>query len=173
MSTTYFSWAFPAKPEDVLDDVNALEDVDALLAQVSEGRLLASASRNNWLLSNLQNLSAIHGLRHLRRLGAAFSLVPVAEIPSAIREIESLLKLAQDAPQFVAAVFHTPCEATDVSIALAASKEAEVPHLGPSGAEEGDSPEYLFGWLKSLRTLLDHAHRRRLCVVHVQPRWQA
>jgi hypothetical protein len=144
VSTTYFTWAFPAKAEDVSADMSAFEDVNPLLAKVSVDRLLMSASRNNWLLGNLQCLSSVHGLRYLRRLSAAFSVVPVAEIPDAIGEIESFLKLARDTPQCVAALFAAPCEATDILLALAASKEAETPHLGPSGAEEGDSPEYLF-----------------------------
>jgi len=152
--------------------MGALEDVDPLLAKVSERRLLGSASRNNWLLGRLQTLGSIQGMRHLRRFGSTFYLVPVAEIPNVMGEIESLLRLAQEAPQVVAAALNSGCEATDILAALAASKPAEAPHLGPSGAEEGDSPEYLFGWLKSLHALLDHAYRSRLCVVHVQPRWQ-
>ena len=172
MSTTYFTWAFPADPKDVPADVSALEDAEDLLTHVSERCLLMSASRNNWLLSNLQALSAMHGLRHLPRLGSTLSVVPVADIPDVIGEIESLLTVAREAPQFVASALQSRWEATDVSAALAASKEAETPHLGPSGAEEGDSPEYLFAWLKSLRALLGHAQKSRLCVVHVQPRWQ-
>jgi len=47
MSTTFFSWAFPAEPKAVSADVGALEDVESLLTQVAESHLLMSASRNN------------------------------------------------------------------------------------------------------------------------------
>jgi hypothetical protein len=170
MSTTSFTWSFPAKPADLPANVGALEDVAGLLNQVSEAHLLMSASRNNWLLDNLSLLCSLRGLRHLHRLGSTSSVLSVAEIPAALGEIELLFRLVQEAPHSVAAALNPPCEAAEISAALAASQEAITPHLGPTGADEGDGPQYLFSWLKSLRALLRHAHGSASCVVHVQPK---
>jgi hypothetical protein len=173
MSSTYFSWAFPAEPKDVSADVSSLEDAGIFLAKVPEDRLLMSASRNNWLLDNLKILSVARRLPHLQRLENVATVFSVSEVPSVFEEIESLLMFARDAPESIAAALNPPCDVAEVSEALESSTEAETPHLGPSGAEEGDAPKYLFSWLKSLHALLIYAHRSGLCTVHVQPRSQA
>ena len=128
---------------------------------------------NNWLLNNLQILSSTRGLWHLHRFGNISCVVSTTEMASVIREIESLLQFARELPQSVGSALNSPCEAAEVSDGLKASAVAVKPHLGPTGSDEGDGPQYLFSWLKSLHALLSYAHRSGLCVVHVQPRWQA
>ncbi len=172
MSTTYFAWAFTAQAADLPPDLRALEDVTALLSRVSEAHLLMSASRNNWLLDNLRTLGAMRGLRHLRRLASASWVIPVAEVPEAMGEIQSLLGFAREAPESIAAALNPPCEAAEVAAAVAASTAAVTPHLGPTGADDGDGPQYLFNWLTSFHALLAHAQGSASCVVHVQPRTQ-
>jgi hypothetical protein len=113
------------------------------------------------------------GLKRLEVLRKAYSAFSVEEIPSVLCEIEAVFIFARESPEAFAAALNHSYDAEYISLGLQASAEAAIPHLGPSGSEEGDRPEYLFNWLKSLQVLLRQALESGLCVVHVQPRWQA
>lgn len=173
MSTTYFSWAFPASAERLVAEPDSLEEAGDLLVDVPQTNILMSASRNNWLLGALAAVCSSVGLKRLEVLRKAYSAFSVEEIPSVLCEIEAVFIFARESPKAFAAALNLPCDAECISRALQESAEAAIPHLGPSGAEEGDKPEYFFGWLKSLQVLLKQALESGLCVVHVQPRWQA
>jgi hypothetical protein len=171
MATIYFSWAFPAPAASLAGRHDCLEDTSHLIK--GEACLLMSASRNNWLLGTISNVCAELGLENLPALQAAFASFSIDEIPSVVGEIDSIFAFANESPNEFARILHHSFDAESVSSGLQSSVEATKPHLGPSGADEGDSPEYLFCWLKSLRVLLMRALESERCVVHVQPRWQA
>ena len=173
MATTYFSWAFPATAARLIGDYSCLEDVGCVLEDVPQANLLMSASRNGWLLATLVSVFTELGLSRLKVLKQTYSSFSVRELPEVLQEIESVLSFARDCPESIADVMQHDYDAESVSLGLQASVEAAVPHLGPSRGEEGDDPEYLFSWLKSLRMLVLQASESGLCLVHVQPRWQA
>lgn len=173
MATTHFSWAFPATAARLIGDYSCLEDVGCVLEDVPQANLLMSASRNGWLLATLVAACTELGLARLKAFKQTYSSFSVRDLPEVLQEIELILAFARDFPDCFADVMHHDYDAESVSLGLQASVEAAVPHLGPSHGEEGDDPEYLFSWIKSLRMLVLQARESGLCLVHVQPRWQA
>lgn len=173
MATTHFSWAFPATAARLIGDYSCLEDVGCVLEDAPQATLLMSASRNGWLLGTLVSVCTELGLARLKVFKQTYSSFSVMELPEVLQEIEYVLAFARDCPELISDVMHHDYDAESVSLGLQASVEAAVPHLGPSRGEEGDDPEYLFSWLKSLRMLVLQANESGLCLVHVQPRCQA
>ncbi|MGE0310615.1 MAG: hypothetical protein AB7P21_03190 [Lautropia sp.] len=114
MSTTIFSWAFPARREDVAAHMRSLDDVGHLLpAGAAPPLLLMSVSRGDWLLATVEALGqSIAGASspsppslpvHLPSLHRQFTVLPIEALPEAIAEIDGVFDRARRDPAGFAA----------------------------------------------------------------------
>ena len=173
MSQSYFCWTFPANECDVTSELHSLESADRLLKALDgSDQLLMAASRNDWLLSMLDALALGLRVTGLAAFHTMAYVVSSERVPHVIGEVQSLLDAAKSNPGLCAELLEGGYSEGDVLLALRLSKPASTPHLGPEDADEGDSPRYLFAWLKSLLSVLHFANENSQCVVHVQPESQ-
>lgn len=173
MSTTYFAWTFPARSSDATGNLRSLEDVGHLLpADECPKDLLMCSTRNGWLLGTVAAISSKLNIRSFSSFHKMFAVVAPDAISSVVDDIDSFLSSTRNNPALLAGILGESHTSLEVLEALEHSKEASIPHLGPDNAEEGDDAQYLFDWLKSLRTILRTAEANGMCVIHVQPESQ-
>lgn len=134
--------------------------------------LLMCSTRNGWLLGTVAAISSKLNIRSFSSFHKMFAVVAPDAISSVVDDIDSFLSSTRNNPALLAGILGESHTSLEILEALEHSKEASIPHLGPDNAEEGDDAQYLFDWLKSLRTILRTAEANGMCVIHVQPESQ-
>lgn len=173
MSTTFFAWTFPARCSEATGNLRSLADVGHLLPTDERPKdLLMCATRNGWLLATIAAIASTLNIRTFSSFHQVFAVVAPDAISSVVDDIDSFLSSTRNSPALLASILGEGHSPSEILGALERSKEASIPHLGPDNAEEGDTPQYLFDWFKSLRTLLRTAEANGMCVIHVQPESQ-
>jgi hypothetical protein len=170
MSTTYFAYSFPISDRLVEPHHRSLEDVTEILNREKPEPFLCCASRSNWVLIRIANLSSALTLPQLAGFRNTLFLVPNEEISFLLGEIDRVLAIAEAAPESLMEALEQ-WGADEIIEALRTSKEAGVPYLGPEVDGDGDDPKYLFAWLKSLRSVALVSASTGKGLLHVQPKW--
>ena len=174
MSTDFFSWTFPANEHEDIAGVTSFETASHLLDLLheSENLLLMSASRRDWLLSNLEVLAQGFGVDRLAAFHQVRYIIRSEEMPQVIAQVQSLLSAIERSPDECAKLVTDGSSAENIQADFERSRSFLGSASWPGYADDGDNPRYLFSWIKALLQLLLYANANSKCLIHVQPEGQ-
>jgi hypothetical protein len=126
-----------------------------------------SASRSDWLAINICRVAPVFDVLSLQFLATGTSVLSTSAARAIVTDIDRLLAAAAGSPEVFASALGG-MKAVDVLDALNAAVSAVELIAGPEGEEEGDGPQYLFAYLKSLRALFSEAIETGSDIVHTR-----
>ena len=126
-----------------------------------------SASRNDWLAINVCQVAPVFEVFSLRFLATGTSVLAPSAVRVVATDIDRLLASVAGSPEVFASALGG-MKAVDVRVALITAVPAVDLIAGPEGEEEGDGPQYLFAYLKSLQVLFAAADENGRDVVHTR-----
>lgn len=194
MATTYYSWTIPMDDAEVSPDPapNGMLP-DEIGEAMGQPGAIATGSRNDWLHFMLRKgHEALGGSElaflikdpeslpdinpgHFRPAGSPGSgfetqevcvvtKLPHADIAPAIAKVDAWFEAAATRPELFPQMLGENCSREDAARAIEASMDLREEF----GNEDGDDAVYLFGFLKSLRSMMQEAMDSGMAVVHVR-----